>query len=141
MHSLKRVLVEFVVLFSGVGIASIGGLPGVPRSRSRAERETIWVDWGGSQLSIPEIKQSQLAFEKAAFDEAYKALGKVQDIGEPKTPSFDAQVLNNLAVSAYSSGRVEQARDYMILAAQIETVPQELSDAIAHNLDLIMGEG
>ena len=148
MRFLKKLLVELLTSLGGIGTSSIGGLPGTPRSREE-EKKTIWVDWGGSHLTIPELKRSQEAFKQGAYDQAYEHLGIAQESIKIETPTFKAQLLNNRAVSAYElSWQVDdvnrrqvlqnEAQDYITRAAtKIETFPQELSDAIMHNLTRI----
>jgi hypothetical protein len=137
MGSLKRILIELVASFGGIGTASTGGLPGTPTDRE--EKETIWLDWGGSHLDIPEIKQSQQAFEQGDSARAYKHLCKALESPEPKPSLFEAQLFNNLAVSAYNSGLIAEAQGYITRAAEVETGSQELSDAIVDNKAIIMG--
>jgi hypothetical protein len=148
MHSLKRILITFLLSPSGIGAASIGGLPGTPRSRE--EEETIWVDWGGSHLTVPELQQSQEAFKQGAYDRAYESLRRVLESVKVETPAFNAQLLNNLAVSAYKfSQQVDdasrrqmlqnEAKDCITRAAGIQTFSLELSDAVRQNLTITSG--
>jgi len=146
MRSFKQLLVEVLASLGGIGSASIGGLPGIPRSRE--EEQTIWVDWGGSHLNFPEIQQSQQAFKQGAYDRAYEFLRRAQKSIKVETSTFRAQLFNNLAVSAYNlSERVDdmttrqrllnKAQDDITRAASITTSSLELSDAVRHNLAII----
>jgi hypothetical protein len=149
--ALKRMLFGLLSPLSGIGAASLGGLPGVPKGRTE-EEQPIWVHWGGRHLKIPEIWASEQAFERGAYGEAYDSLRRVRVYvrqGQIKAKAlFRAQLLNNLAVSAHKvSQRVDEAstrqffriraRYYISHAAQIPTSSWELSHAIRRNMDLI----
>jgi len=155
MRSLKQVLVGLLVSLSGVGTASIGGLPGVPKPKTQVEEKVCWVNWGGSHLSVPEVHESQQAFEQGADDQAHRSLCKVRGSMKQgrivETTTFEIQLHNNLAVSALNcsqhvdDARKQQrlrnlARGYISRAAQRRTSSLELSDAVKQNLDLINRE-
>jgi hypothetical protein len=150
MCSFERILVSLLSALGGIGVASIGGLPGAPKGRTEEEKP-IWVPWGGRHLKIPEIELSEQAFERGAYGEAYESLCGVLSVSQGQIEAeapFEAQLYNNLAVSAHElSQRVDEAstrqllgieaRDYIDYAAQIPTSSRELSHAIRRNLDLI----
>ena len=146
MGALKKLLIDVLASLSGIGTASIGGLPGI--TRGQEEEETVWVPWGGSHLAIPELRQSQEAFKQGAYDRAYKSLRRIPESVRVETPTFKAQLLNNCAVSAYRfSQQVDdvnrrqalqnEAQDYITRAAAIPTFSSELSDAVKRNLTII----
>jgi hypothetical protein len=151
MCSFEWILVSLLSALGGIGVASIGGLPGAPKGRTE-EGGLIWVPWGGRHLKIPEIEPSQRAFDQGAYDHAYRSLRKVRRSIKQgcisETPIFEIQLYNNLAVSAHrlsqlaDDARKQQrlrnlARYYITCAAQIPTSSRELSRAIRRNIDLI----
>ena len=153
MSSLNQLVVGILASLSGICLASIGGLPGVPKGRTKEEKAS-WIDWGGSHLNIPEILQSQQAFEAGMPKQAFKSLSKARReikqgrIKVVETPAFSAQLNNNLAVSAHnlsqrtnvlSKPRLQSvAQRCIIHAAQVPTPSLEIKDTIAHNLKVIV---
>jgi len=140
MGFIRRILVGLLSSLGGIGLASMGGLPGVSGRQMEKDEEPIWADWGGSVLDIPEIRLSQQAFEGRALDQAYEFLIQAQQGIETQSPTFEAQLLNNLAVSACGLGLHNEASEYIRSAAQIETNSWEIFNIVRCNLDLFGGE-
>jgi hypothetical protein len=146
MAHLKRLLIGILTSIGGVGGASIGGLPG-PTQGPRS-REAKWIDWGGSHRNIPNVMQSQRAYDNGNHKEAFKHLKRVRREvergGSPGNPGFRAQLNNNLAVCAHNCGQQALfqprrdrweglARQYIARAVEIRTSSREISNIVGNN--------
>ena len=137
MASLGKMVLRVLGSLAGIGTASIGGLPGIPRGDQSPPESLKWVPWGGSQLHEKAFKDSQEAFYWENYQDAYETLTKALKQGgllaKIQTADERAQLYNNLAVLLANLGRFDEAYEYIEKAMQEHPTLEEVIDAVEAN--------
>ena len=141
MASLGKMVLRVLGSLAGIGTASIGGLPGIPRMDRYPPESLEWVPWGGSQLDEKAFEDSQEAFEQKNYQNAYNTLTKALEqeglLAKIQTADERAQLYNNMAVLLANLGRFDEAYEYIEKAMHENPTIEEVIDALKNNRVII----
>lgn len=136
MRTISRLALTILNSLGGIGPFAVGGeLPGIPQDKFMP----AWILMSFAEFPFPEAAEIESARRSALNSQDWKSVFRKLFFifkSKKRTRKSTAILFNNMAYSAYRSGKRARAHIIIGLAAKIPITNIEVSQAIKHNLDL-----